>query len=449
MTRRSLTFSILGAMCALLISTGAALAALSAVHGYAASVTVDVTPAGGAQIVGGTPGAGPLEATGGSDSNGGLSSCVPTPDCGLVETGERGASTAGETRGEAFVSSTATTRNFSAFDGLVTGSLAQAECAVNAAGAATGTTLLTDVAVNGNAVAASPAVGTTVELLDAAGQPAGHVVFNEQLVNGTQRTVNAIHIRLDAPGGSLGTGDVLLSHVECGSTVAPVEEQPSDTTAPWTSRPSVQVVPNSTLGSRVLARITWRAGDEGGSRIARYRVHQRINGGAWVRINSSITTPALNRYFVAGKTRYQLRVQAVDGAGNVGPWAEGPVVVFPVVQDGSRQIDYAGRWRTQRLAGASGGSATTTRRAGATATMTFRSRSIAVVAPKGPSYESLRISIDGRQVATVSLRASRPQERVVVYSALWGSWSRHTVKIEAVGAGSLRRVALDAIVIGG
>ena len=448
MTRRSLTFSILGAMCALLISTGAALAALSAVHGYAASVAVDVTPAGGAQIVGGSPGAGPLESTGGSDSNGGLSTCVPTPDCGVVETGERGASTAGEIRGEAFVSSAAPARSFSSFDGLVTGTLAQAECAVNASGVATGTAALADVTVNGNAVAANPAPGTTVDLLDAAGQLAGHVVFNEQVVNGSQLTVNAVHIKLDAPGGSLGTGDVLLSHVECGSTVAPTEE-PSDTTAPWTSRPSVQVVPNSTLGSRVLARITWRSGDEGGSGIARYRVHQRINGGAWVRINSSIATPALDRYFVAGKTRYQLRVQAVDGAGNVGPWAEGPVVVFPVVQDGSRQIDYDGGWRTQRLAGASGGSATMTRRGSATATLTFRSRSVAVVAPKGPAYDSLRIWIDGRQVATVSLRASRPQERVVVYSAMWGAWSQRTVKVEALGSGSLRRVAIDAFVIGG
>jgi hypothetical protein len=448
MTRRSLTFSILGAMCALLIATGSALAALSAVHGYAAAVTVDVTPAGGERVVGGSAGAGPLESTGGSDSNGGLSTCVPTPGCAIVETGERGASSAGEIRGDAFVSSTASTRDVTAFDGLVTGTLARADCAVDAAGTATGSARLENVTINGNPVAAEPAANLSVELLDAAGAPAGHVVVNEQVVNGTQLTVNALHIKLDAPGGSLGTGDVLLSHVECGSTVAP-EEEPSDTTAPWTSRPSVRIVPNSSLGSRVLARITWRAGDEGGSGIARYRVQQRINGGEWATINSTTSTRSLDRYFTPGKTRYQLRVQAFDAAGNRSPWAEGPVVIFPVLQDGSRQIDYRGQWRAQRLAGASGGSATTTRMAGATATLTFRSRAIAVVAPTGPGYDSLRIWVDGKEAATVSLESNSRRERVVVYSTSWGAWSQHTVTIEAVGSRTLRRVTLDALIIGG
>jgi hypothetical protein len=51
--------------------------------------------------------------------------------------------------------------------------------------------------------------------------------------------------------------------------------------------------------------------------------------------------------------------------------------------------------------------------------------------------------------ATVNLRSSERRERVVVYSTVWGAWSGHTVTIEAAGGRDLRRIALDAIILGG
>jgi hypothetical protein len=258
--------------------------------------------------------------------------------------------------------------------------------------------------------------------------------------------VNAIHIALDEPGGSLGAGDVLLAHVECGSTV--VTEAPGDTTAPWTSRPSVQIVEDSRLGNRVLGRITWRAGDEG-SGIARFRVQQRMNRGGWVTINSTITTPVLNRYFNAKPTTYQLRVQAFDKAGNASAWVEGPIVSFSVLQESNSRIDYRGSWRWARQPGALGGGSMQTRVPGSTATVTFRSRAFAVVAPTGPGYHTVTVRVDGVQVATVNLSGRSRHDRVVVYSTTWAAWSEHTVEIAVYGGRANRRVALDAIVLGG
>ena len=449
MRSRTLALIALGAPAALLLAAGSVLAALSQVTGYAYVASVDVTPPSAARIVDGTPGAGPLEATGGSDSNGGLSTCIPAGSCEILSTGDRGAFTGGEAGDGGFVSSGASARNFSAFGGLVTGTYAGSSCAVDAAGALTGSTTLENVQINGVPADAQPAPNASTVLLDSSGEPAGRVVLNEQVTSSgaDSITVNAIHIALDVPGGSLGTGDVLISHVECGGTVAATE--PADTAAPTTGRPLVRLVPGSSLGPWLLGRVTWTASDTGGSGIDRFRIQQRVDGGPWATINSTVKTPSLDRYFRPGRTTYQLRVQAWDNAGNASSWVEGPTFRFPIHQETSTAIAYEGSWRQIGHPTSSGGAMKQSRTTGSEAAITFQARTFALVAPTGPRYGWARVYIDGRLEATVSLHASSRQPRTVVYTTGWSAWGTHTAEVVVVGARGHRGVALDAIVTGG
>jgi hypothetical protein len=76
-------------------------------------------------------------------------------------------------------------------------------------------------------------------LLDAGSLVIGSVPLNEQTYHsGTNpRTVNAIHIHLAS--GSLGTGDIIISHVECdalpGGTPPVIPESPLAILLPLTA----------------------------------------------------------------------------------------------------------------------------------------------------------------------------------------------------------------------
>jgi uncharacterized membrane protein len=117
------------------------------------------------------------------------------------------------------VHSTASVLNVSALAGLVTGDEVASQCAVDSAGATSGSTTLAGVVINGVSITSTPGPNTNLVLLDAGAIAAGSVILNEQIYNsGTNTlTVNAIHIIL---GGSLGSGDIIISHVECDALPA-------------------------------------------------------------------------------------------------------------------------------------------------------------------------------------------------------------------------------------
>jgi len=205
------------AVFAVLMMAAPALADLTTISGYAYGESVDVTTAGLVHVTSGPlPTVGPFnQTTNFNASNSAASVCVPAITCTTLSTGILNVHTEGTVGAAGSVTSTASVATVSALAGLVTGTLVASECRINSAGAASGFSTLTNVQVNGITVASNPGPNTQLVLLDAGSLAVGTVTLNEQLYDSATNTlqVNAIHIHLAS--GSLGTGDIIISHVEC------------------------------------------------------------------------------------------------------------------------------------------------------------------------------------------------------------------------------------------
>jgi hypothetical protein len=230
MKTRRLLFAGTTALFAALVFAAPVLATLDSISGYAYGESVSVTPLGAALITSPPqPDAGPIGPGSGSDTGFLASVCVPVITCSVLSTGALNAATSGTTGASGTVSSTASVATVNALAGFLTATLIASECAVNSAGNTSGSSTLTNVViqgVNGGApLAANPGPNTTILLAGI-----GSVVLNEQFYTSGTNTleVNAIHIYLT--GGSLGTGEIIISHVECdalpGGTAPVIPESP-------------------------------------------------------------------------------------------------------------------------------------------------------------------------------------------------------------------------------
>lgn len=85
----------------------------------------------------------------------------------------------------------------------------------------TGSTVLANVVLpGGTVVPANPAPNTVIAVPSAPLPALVSITFNEQINNADgSLTVNGIHVRLNA---LLGTGDVIVSHAQCGPAALPV-----------------------------------------------------------------------------------------------------------------------------------------------------------------------------------------------------------------------------------
>jgi len=217
--------ALAGGSLAILLAAAPALAALDTVSAYAFGESVDVTTLALVEITSGPlPEAGPIASSGGTDSGSLASVCVPIATCSVLSTSLLEVHANGTTGVGGSVSSTASVTNATALDNLLDANpgVIASQCAVDSNGATSGSTTLTTVSLNGVLLASNPGPNTSLVLLDANNVAAGHVILNEQIYDsGTNTlTVNAIHIKLDVANGSLGTGDIIISHVECDSSPA-------------------------------------------------------------------------------------------------------------------------------------------------------------------------------------------------------------------------------------
>ena len=83
----------------------------------------------------------------------------------------------------------------------------------------------------------------------------------------------------------------------------------------------------------------------------------------------------------------------------------------------------------------------------ARAKLSFRGRSIAIVAPTGPLRGAARVFIDGRAAGRFDLNASSSHERRLVWSHSWSKLAGHDLRVQVLGVKGHPRVDLDAFVI--
>jgi hypothetical protein len=207
---------------------------------------------------------------------------------------------------------------------------------------------------------------------------------------------------------------------------------------PTVTSPRLKLRGDASLGGR-FARVSWSGSDASG--IARYELQRSIDGGAWKDVSSGDTASATAH--LGGGHRYRYRVRARDASGLWSGHETSPVYRTNLAET-DRVRFRSGEWRTDQDPSASGSRTRYTHSDGARATFTFTGRSIAYVSPRAPGRGQVRITINGRVVATVDLASAEPHAQSVVFVKNWRSANQRTIGIEAIGTD---RIDIDAFMV--
>ena len=223
----------------------------------------------------------------------------------------------------------------------------------------------------------------------------------------------------------------------------PANGSGKDRKAPVAVAPKVQLRTSVVLGG-LIAAISWGASDSG-SGVAAFKLQHSVDGGAWQDV--ALPSAAARSVEVPLRlgTAYRFRVLARDGAGNVSDWAASASVTPHLLQ--ASQASLTKSWWIARDAAASGRSTRYSSTMNARATLAFRGRSIAIVAPTGPLRGAARVFIDGRAAGRFDLNTSSSHERRLVWSHSWSKLAGHDLRVQVLGVKGHPRVDLDAFVI--
>jgi hypothetical protein len=225
--------------------------------------------------------------------------------------------------------------------------------------------------------------------------------------------------------GSLSTG---VSEVRAMTIMGSAS---ADTVDPViTRRPALAFRPSATITStRARVDATWTAADIG-TGVDHFEVRLYRDGARWSTQTTDAPAAALH---VASGHRWEVRVRAVDLAGNASTWAASRSFSVAFRQDTSSRIRWAGAWQRRRAASYWGGTTRVSTDAGATATTTFTGRGIAWIGATGPGRGTARVIVDGALVATIQLTGSSLTTRRITWQRTWSSAGTHTVRIKVTG----------------
>ncbi len=141
-------------------------------------------------------------------------------------------------------------------------------------------------------------------------------------------------------------------------------------------------------------------------------------------------------------------MRATDDNGNRSVWKYGPRFALVAPQENDPSVSYARTWKTQTLAGASGGGVRYSTARGAEATLSFTGSEVAWVAPKSKTRGKAAVYLDGAKVATVDLFSNATLARQVVFSkSNLDPATPHTLEVKNLGTAGRSRVDVDAFVI--
>lgn len=208
----------------------------------------------------------------------------------------------------------------------------------------------------------------------------------------------------------------------------------------------VDIVTNRAIGARsVSARVSWPAASDPLTGVVGYALRRGTSDG-WTDVpTSGVTTKATTSLRFGAAHTYRLR--ATDGAGNVGGPADSAAFTPTLYGETSALATYGSGWSASSATSATGGRLRTSYQAGASMSITFTGRTIALVAPTGRSRGVFRVIVDGSYAKTVDLGASSSKAQVVVFSRSWTTSAAHTVRVEVIGTPGRARVDIDGFVI--
>ena len=177
-----------------------------------------------------------------------------------------------------------------------------------------------------------------------------------------------------------------------------------------------------------------------------YEVRQSTDGHAFGAPTTVLTT-TLARVAEPGHA-YRFSVRAIDAGGKFGAWSIGSTLDVRAIAQGSRLIDYDGRWARSTGERWWGGTAKHSSKAGSTATFTYTGRSFAWVGLTGSNRGKARVFVNGKRVATVDLHSKATHAQRIVWSASYASSAKRTVTIKVLGTSGRSRVDIDGFLVG-
>jgi subtilisin family serine protease len=195
-------------------------------------------------------------------------------------------------------------------------------------------------------------------------------------------------------------------------------------------------------GGSIPVRLTWRlrtapVGDTS------FTLARTTNGGAgWATIPHPKAGGRSEVTNLGSGTATTVSVRGRSTTGSVSGWAVSRRVTARLVQEDATGVTRSRGWTRVALDRASGGYRLVSSRRGARVSYRFTGDSIAVVGSRDRSMGTAVIRIDGRKVATVSLRSSAAAARRIVWAGRV-SPGRHTITV-AIERG---KVVVDGFVV--
>jgi subtilisin family serine protease len=281
--------------------------------------------------------------------------------------------------------------------------------------------------------------------LSATGPPGWVVAFTQPNPFGwdASEATMTVTIPRDTP---VGRYDVVVNGVNQGrlqSATVPVEVFAD---APTAQAPTSSIAAGMALGANTATvGVIWPEATDPSSPIAGYELQVNRDGGEW---GSTITRNAAERratYVLELKGSYGLRLRAMDAGGNWSPWIEAlaPTRVLPV-DDRRSAVAYRGKWTRTTDRRAASDTLTGSIQAGASATLTFTGRGVAIVAPRARNRGIAEVFIDGVLAKRIGLWSAVVANRQVVFARTFPESGSHTIEWRVVGTGRYPFVQLDS-----
>ena len=192
----------------------------------------------------------------------------------------------------------------------------------------------------------------------------------------------------------------------------------------------------------IPVRLAWSAATDnsGGSGIARYRLQQSTNGGAFTNGTlPSVMSTNLTRQLAPGANTYRFQVRATDKAGNASTLKVGPIFRVSAFQESSTTIVDTGAWTTAVLSGAYGGSVQHASGAGRKVTFSVPAgtKNVSLVSTKASNRGKAKVCVDpgtaAQSCTTIDLYSPVSQPRSAVFSKAVSPATSHKVEVRVLG----------------
>jgi len=234
------------------------------------------------------------------------------------------------------------------------------------------------------------------------------------------------------PDNVFGTGELLLP--------APAAPPPS---SPGVSVTSSLVLPVlNTLKTKFPVQVRWKTSGT----QSQATVWKSLNGGAYTQGAAVGSQHKVRLKMTNGKTN-RFAIRAVDPAGTQSAWYYTRAFHPRVLDDKDRKVKYSRGWRHFRQSGAWKGTLSSSGGTTGSVRMRFRGSAVSMAVFRSANSGKVRVYIDGKPKAKLTLRSNHVQARRVVFTYAFATKGKHTIEVQPLTSGPKGLVFLDGFLV--